>query len=171
MSSSPWNLSGGGRRLLARRVPAVESQRELAPLGGERRPIRADDVPEVETDQALERLGAEDVLACVELNPARAIDEVDEGGLAVAPAGGDPSGDPVALLGLVAGLEALVGSANAADLDPIFELVREGLDSGIAEPVELLAALGEQVRRRGLGGRRASGAALVRHQGEPNSLA
>ena len=61
MSSSPWNLSGGGRRLLASSVQPVACERELAAAGLERRPLDADDVAEVEADEAVERLLAEHV--------------------------------------------------------------------------------------------------------------
>jgi hypothetical protein len=39
----------------------------------------------------------------VQLDLACAVDEVEEGGLARAPPRGDPAGDPVGILGLLAG--------------------------------------------------------------------
>ena len=73
MSSSPWYLSGGGRRLFASSVQSSSAQRQLAALGRERRALDADDVAEVEADQQLVRLGAEHVRARVKLDPAGAV--------------------------------------------------------------------------------------------------
>ena len=96
----PVVLVGRRAQALGEQGPRVEAQRQLAALGGEDDPLGADDVAQVEPDQALERLGAEEVLASVELEPARAVDEVDERRLAVAPASGDPARHPVAVIGL-----------------------------------------------------------------------
>ena len=125
--------------------PALEAKRQLAPLGREDGALGADDVTQVEADQALERLRAEQVLARMELKLSRAIHEVDERGPAMAPPGRDPARHPVAIVGLLAGGDRLVAGANLADLGPALELVRERLHPIGAQPLELLAPLGEQV--------------------------
>ena len=122
---APWNLSGGGRRLFASSVQPVDPQRELAAAGLERGAVDADDVAEVEAEQRVELLVAEHVGARVELDPAGAVDEVEERRLAVAAPRGDPAGDPVGGVGLLAGVEALVRGAHAAISVAAVEVVRE----------------------------------------------
>src|SRR6188472_3826830 len=103
-----WRLSSLAIRSSSRRrpqalgqqTPAVDRQRELAAAAGRhRRPLGADDVAEVEGDQELVGLVAEHVLTGVELDLVAAVAKVEEAGLAVAAAGDDPAGDPVAGLG------------------------------------------------------------------------
>ena len=74
MSSRPWNLSGGGRRLFASSVQPVDPQRELAAAGREHGPLDPDEVAEVEPGQLLVRALAEHVGARVQLDPAAAVD-------------------------------------------------------------------------------------------------
>ena len=76
-------LLGRRAQRLGEQRPAVDPQRELAALRPERDALDADQVPEVEPDEPLERLLAEHVLARVELDPAGAVLEVEERGLAV----------------------------------------------------------------------------------------
>ncbi len=74
----------------------VDRQGQLAAAPGrQRRSLDADDVAEVEVDEKLEGLGAEQVLAGVELDLPAAVAKVEEGGLAVAAAGDDAAGDAV----------------------------------------------------------------------------
>ena len=98
----PVELVGRRAQALREQRPAVDPQRELAALGREDGPVGADDVAEVQPDQALERLLAEDVRPGVELDRPERVDEVEERGLAVAAPGGEPAGDPVAVVGLLA---------------------------------------------------------------------
>ncbi len=127
-------------------VHAVEAEGQLAPLGGEDDPLGSDQVAKVETDQALEGLGPEEVLASVELKPARAVDEIDERRLAVAPSSGDPARDPTTVICFVAGTQPLVGGSHGGDLDPVGELVREGLHPRLPQAIELLPSLRDQLR-------------------------
>ena len=61
------------------------------------------------------------------------------------PARGQPAGDPDAVLGLGAGLHPLVRIANGRDLGTVGKSMREGLDALLAQTLQLLAPLGEQV--------------------------
>ena len=60
----------------------------------------------------------------------------------MAPARGQPTGDPHAVLGLGAGLQPLVRIANGRDLGTVGKSMREGLDALLAQALELLAAVG-----------------------------
>ena len=60
-------------------------------------------------------------------------------------AGAQPAGDPVAVIGLGAGLEALVGLPDRGDLGPVRKGVREGLDPRLTQALELRPPLGEKV--------------------------
>ena len=123
----------------------VGAERELAALRGEHRPLDPDDVADVEGKQTLVCL-AELVEASLDLDLPGAVAEVEEGGLAVTAAGAQPAGDPVAVIRLGAGLEALVGLPDRGDLGPAREGVREGLDPRLAQALELCPSLGEKVR-------------------------
>ena len=59
--------------------------------------------------------------------------------------GGDPSRDAAAILGLGAGGEPLVRGANLGDLRAPLVRMRERLDARFAQPLQLLAPLGEEV--------------------------
>ncbi len=95
------------------------------------------------------QLRPEHVLARLQLQAPRAIDEVEERHLALAAAGGEPAGDAVAHVGLLAVLEAGVGGEDAGDRLDAGELVREGIDAVGAQPVELRAPDGEQLVSHG----------------------
>ena len=147
-------LVGGRPKRLREQRPAVDAHRELAPPGPEGCALDADEVAEVEADQPLVGV-AEHVLSRVELDPPGAVDEVEERRLAVPSPRAQPPGETVGVLGLIAGLEALVAGAARprSACDP--EARRERVDAGLAKLVELLAPLGEQailvdglVRRR-----------------------
>ena len=137
-----------GRRTQALREqpPAVDRQRELAAAAGrERRPLDADDVADVEVDEQPVGLGAEQVLAGVELDLAGAVAEVEEAGLAVAAAADDPARDPVPGVGLDPRRQALVGGAHLGDVLAFVEAVRERLDAALAQALELLPPVAEDV--------------------------
>ena len=82
----------------------------------------------------------------MQLNAARAVDEVEERGLAVAPPRGDAPGDPVAVVGLLARGEPLVSGPDHRDVGPPLERVRERLDAGLAQSRQLGTPLREQLR-------------------------
>ena len=127
-------LVGRRSQALGQQPPVVDRQRQLAAAAGrDRRPLDPDQVAEVEVDQEPERLLAEHVLAGVELDLAAAVAEVEEAGLAVAAAGDDAPGDPVAGLGLEPRRQPLVGGPHLGDLLALGEAVREGVDAGIAQ--------------------------------------
>ena len=99
--------------------------------------------------EPLERLVSEDVLSNKELDAAAAIYQVNEGGLAVASARRDASCQPVARLGLLAGLQFRMPRAHLGDRHDSREPVRERLDALGAQPFELRATVVV-----GLGGQR-----------------
>jgi hypothetical protein len=130
---------------LGQELPRGQAQRQLAPLGLECRALDADDVAEVEGDQ-LVVAPAQVVRARLELNPSRAVHEVEERGLAHVAASRDPARHAVRRIGFFAVRERVVSLAYLRDLDPPLERVREGLHATIAQPLELLAPLGDDRR-------------------------
>ena len=151
-------MSGGGRRDFASSVqPSTRSDSSPRRVANGA-PVDPDEVAEVEADQLLEGLFAEQVRARVQLDLAAAVDEVEERRLAVAAARGQPPREPVGVLGLIAGLEALVAGQHLGDRRVIPEARRERIHAGLAKLVELLPPLGEQaifvvrVVRRPIGG-------------------
>ena len=139
-------LAGRRPQALRQQSPAVDRQRQLtAAPGRQSRPLDPDDVADVEVDEQLEGLGPEQVLAGVQLDLAAAVAEVEEGRLAVAAAGDDAAGNAVAGVGFGAGGEPLVSGAHLRDLLPFAELMRERLDARVPQPLQLLAAVAEDV--------------------------
>ena len=140
----PVVLVGRRPQRLREQLPRVDAQRQLAAAGAERRALDADQVAEVEVDQRLVGV-AEHVLARVELDPAGAVDEVEERGLAVAAPRAQPPGEPHGVIGLLAGLERR-RSARARRRSRVRsrKVVRERIDAGRAQLVELAPPLGEQ---------------------------
>jgi hypothetical protein len=130
---------------LRQKHPVLDAQRQLAPLGCEHGSLGADDVAEVDAHQGLESVRSKDVLASVQLDPRRAVDQVEERRPAMPAARGDAPRHPVAIVGLLTGAETLVGLSHGPDLRPPLEGVREGLEPGFAKPRELLAPLGDHV--------------------------
>src|SRR5204862_3321073 len=127
--------------------PAAQPQRQLAAPGCEGRATGANDVAKIETHELLVLLVAEDVGSRVELDLAASVGQVQERRLPVPAAGGDPACDPVARLGLLTWPQAPVSRANSGDLDAARVGVRERVDAGAAQALELRPALGEQVAR------------------------
>ena len=84
-------------------LEAVDTQRQLAAAAAQDGAVDADEVAEIERGQARERVLAEHVDARVQLHLAGAVDEVEERRLARATPRGDPAGDAVFVLGLLAG--------------------------------------------------------------------
>ena len=79
----------------------------------------------------------EHVGARMELHPARAVDEVEERRLALSAARGQAPGDPGAVPGLLAGGQVLVRRLDVRDRLHAREGVRERVDAGGAELLEL----------------------------------
>jgi hypothetical protein len=140
---------GVGRRAqrLGEHGVGVDAQAQLAAAGDEDGAVDPEDVAEVDlVQQPLHLLGAEDVQARLELHPAGAVDEVEEGHLALAAALREAAGDAVDVLGLLAGLQALVGRADVRGGRHVGEGRRERVDAVGAQLVELGPPDGEQVR-------------------------
>ena len=105
-------LLGRRAQRLREHGEALDPQRHLAALRAHRGAVDADDVAEVDLrQQALVLLGPEHVRARLQLQPAGAVDEVEEGHLALAAAGGETPGDAVCDVRLLAVLELRVGGA------------------------------------------------------------
>ena len=96
-------------------------------------------------DEELVGLGAEQVLAGVQLDLAAAVAKVEEAGLAVAAAADDPAGDAVPGVGLDPRRQALVRGAHLGDVLAFAEPVRERVDAALADPLQLLAPVPEDV--------------------------
>ena len=95
---------------LGQQRPVLDLERQLAAAGAEDGAVDADQVAEVERDEPVERLLAEHVRARLQLDAPDAVDEVEERHLALAAPRGQPAGDAHAVVGLLAGLEALVAA-------------------------------------------------------------
>jgi hypothetical protein len=108
-------LVGGRAECLAEDLEVIDPEGELAVAGAQRSAVDTEQVAEVERLKLLETLGTEDVGAGVELDLARAVNEVKERRLAGATAGGEPTGDTVGIVGLLPHLKMLVGSADISD--------------------------------------------------------
>ncbi len=139
-------MSGGGRSDLASSWKLVDAQRELAAAGAQRGAVDADQVAEVERESRSKRSVAEHVDARVQLDLAGAVDEVEERRLAGAAARGEPPGDAVALVGLLAGRQVLVGGAGRPR-SARRRRTRSGnaLGLGLAQPLRLRPPLGDQL--------------------------
>ena len=151
-SVRPWCLSGGGRRLLASTVKSstrsVSSPRLLLKTVPSI-PIRS---PRSSSSSRSIALLAEDVDARLELDPARAVDEVEERHLALAAARRQAPGDTVGGVGLGAGLEVRVRGDDFGERRDAREGVRERVDALLAQAVELRAARLQELGQLGLGG-------------------
>jgi hypothetical protein len=108
-------VEGVGQRPLDLREQheLLDGERRLAPAGLRRPAFGADDVPQVEVDRARAFLCAQ------ELDPARAVDEVEEDELPHIPPSHDPAGDAARLLRFLTGLERLSRGADGGDLDAV----------------------------------------------------
>ena len=95
-------------------LEAIDAQRQLAAAAAQHGAVDTDQVAEVERARPRERVPAEHVDARVELDLARAVDEIEERGLARIPPRGDPAGDAVFVLGLLTVREVLVGGEMLA---------------------------------------------------------
>ena len=124
----PRPLVGRRAKALGEERPVRDPQRQLALAALERGALDADDVAEVEAGERCVPV-AQVGLARLELDLARAVDEVEEGDLSHVAVGGDPPGDAVRGLGLLAVLQAVVFGADGRDLHAAVELVRERLDA------------------------------------------
>ena len=136
-------LLGRRAQRLGEQREARHPQRQLAAARAERRAVDADQVAEVEPEQPLHPLRAELVDPRLELDAPGAVDEVEEGHLALTAASGQATGDAVALGGLLAGRQPRVGGPHRGDRLDSVELVRERVDARGAQRLELAAAGGQ----------------------------
>ena len=126
----PVVLVGRRAQRLGQQRKAVDAQRQLAAARDERGAVDPDEIPEVQRQQAFHLLGAQHVDLRLQLDASRAVLEVQEGHLALAPPGGEAPRYAMGDLGLLARLQAFVGGADGRDrLDPV-ELMRERVDAG-----------------------------------------
>ncbi len=141
----PGVLLGRRAQGLREHVVAVDPQRELPAPGHEDGAVDPDEIAEVELEQPLHRLRAEDVELGLELEPARAVVEVEESHLSLAAPGVQAPRDPVLHLGVRARLEVRVGRADLRDRGHARVGVRERVDPVRAQPLELGPPDGEEV--------------------------
>ena len=94
-SDRPWCFSGGGRSDLASSVKSPDPQRQLSAARAHGHAVDADQIAEVEPQQPLHALAAELVDAGLELDAARAVDQIQERHLALPAARGQAPGDAV----------------------------------------------------------------------------
>src|SRR3954451_22416265 len=142
----PVVLLGRRAQRLGQQLVGLEPERELAAAAAEDRAVGADQVAEVEGQQAGERLARAHVDARVQLEPARAVDEVEERGLALPAARGEAAGDAHAIVGLLPRREVLVRRLDVGDGADAREGVRERVDALLAQRLELAPPDGEQLR-------------------------
>ena len=164
--AQPVMLVGRRAQRLGEDLKAVDAQRQLAAAAAQHRAVDADQIAEVERAQSREGLLAEHVDARVQLDLARAVDEVEERGLARAPPRGDPAGDAVGILGLLAGGQVGVGVEDRRDRLCCGERVGERLRVGLLQPVCLRAALGDQLVQAVPGAAVRLGLVVAAHRGE-----
>ena len=100
------------------------------------------------------RSRAEHVGLGLQLQAPAAVDEVEEGHLALAAAGVQAAGDAVAVLGLGAVGQVRVRRVDGGDRPHAGEGVGERVDAVGAQPLELGPADGEQLRLLGHRSRR-----------------
>ena len=148
-SSSPWYLSGGGRRLFASRVQPSSRSESSPRLVANTAPSAPMMSPRSRPTRRSKDSSPRTSCAGVELDPPGAIDEIEEGRLPVATSSRQPARHAVAVLRLLAGGQALVRRADIRDLASALELVGKGLDIGLAKALELLAPLGDQTADSG----------------------
>jgi hypothetical protein len=130
-------LVGRRAQRLCEQSEVRHSQRELAATSADRDAVDADQIAEVESDELREASVAQLVDAGVQLQPARAIDEVKERRAAGLPPRGQPSGDAVAGRRLLARLEGDVSSCDVGEGLDAREGVRVWLDPVGAQALEL----------------------------------
>src|SRR6202042_3648762 len=121
-----------------------DPQRQLTAPRAERNAVDPEQVAEVQPEQLFHPIGTELVNAGLELDPARTIDEIEKRHLALPAARRQAPGDAVLDGRLLAGRQPLVLGADVADRLHAIELVRERLDAGRAQRLELLPARCEQ---------------------------
>ena len=105
-------------------------------------PIRS---PRSSRHEAIHHLGAQNVGARLELDPAGAVLEVEEGHLALAAAGDEAAGDRWETSVSSPGAQAGVRGPHRRDRLNAVELVRERLDARSAQGLQLAPAVGEDV--------------------------
>ena len=126
----PVMLVGRRPERLGQQGEAVERERQLAAACAEERAVGADQVAQVEAQQAIHRVLAQHIHARVELQPARAVDEVQERRLALPAARREPARDARAHVGLRPGGQLGVRRLDVGYGLDARELVRKGLDPG-----------------------------------------
>ncbi len=130
---------------LLSRLVLLHPHRELAPLGAEDRPGGADPVPDVQGAEALVALLAQLVDGGVQLDAARGVLQVGEGGLAVAPQGHEPPGHGRAVIAVGARLQGAEALAQAGHGVGSGVLEPEGLDAPGAPLLQLGQALAHEL--------------------------
>jgi hypothetical protein len=134
-------LVGRSSQGLGQQSPSARAQAQLAPTRSEGGAVHPDQVAQIERREGLERLVPEHVAPRVNLEPPRAVDEIEEGRTAVAAARRQPSRHSVGALRLLARLEVGVLLVDELDGRNALEGMREGVDAVGAQALELRAAV------------------------------
>ena len=161
----PVELVGWRAQRLGQDREVLDAQRELAAARAEGQAVDPDEVAEVEVEQAAHPLLPQDVGAGLELDPARAVVEVEEGHAALAAAGVQAAGDPVAPVAVLARGEAGVRGLHLRDRHDPGEGRRERVDALGAQALELGASGGEELGGGRLVRVRGAGVGRVGHRG------
>src|SRR5262249_23454266 len=143
--AEPVELVGRRAQALREDGEVLDAQAQLAAARAERETVEADEVAEVGGERLRHALLAEDIGLRLQLDARRAVVEVEERHLALAAAGVQAPGDAVAVLGVLAGGQALVGGVDRRHRDDARIGVWEGFDAVGAETFELLPPRGEQL--------------------------
>src|SRR6202161_3385615 len=127
-------------------LKVLDAQRDLPVATAHRAAVDPEQVAEVERREQRVALLAEHVLAGVELDLAGAIDEVQERCSTGAAACRDPTGDAMALVRFLAGLQVLVGRNDRRDRLDVGGSVRERGWVGRAHALAAWGAVGGSAR-------------------------
>src|SRR5579862_1445579 len=136
-------LLRGRSQRLGQQHKLLDPQGQFATPGAEDLPLDSDQIAQVELEQPLHPRLAQLVDATLELNSPRPVDQVDEGHPPLTAPGGDPPGDAVPALGLLARGQRPELLADARDRLDAVELVRKRFDPGVAQRLQLAAPVRE----------------------------
>jgi len=126
---------------LRQQLPVAHEQGQLTSPGLERSAVHADQVADIQGSQQLEGFAPQDVPLRLDLQLARPVHDVDEGCAPVPAPSRHPAGYPVLGIGLLAWLQPVVLRVDSLDRHDPVELVRKGVDSLLAQALELGPAI------------------------------
>src|SRR4051794_4825624 len=143
----PVVLLGRRAQRLGQQRVALELERQLAAAAPEDGAVGAEEVAEIEGDQALQRRLPQHVDAPVQLQPARAVDEVEDPRPPLPAPRREAARHAHAVARLLARGQRLIRRLDVGDRTHAGEGVRERLDALLAQRLELAPPDREQLRR------------------------